>query len=50
MIKRLFEKIAKSRQRTADLFILHNLSDKELRDIGITRGEIVQRVYENKTS
>lgn len=45
MIKRLFEKIANSRQRTADLFILQNLSDKELRDIGITRGEIYDRVY-----
>ena len=45
MIKRLFEKIAKSRQRTADFYILHNLTDKELRDIGITRGEIAHLVY-----
>ena len=31
--------------RTAE--ILHKMSDKELRDIGITRGEIYSRLKEN---
>ena len=48
MIKRLFEKIVESRLRTANYYILHSLSDKELRDIGVTRGEIHDRVYNRK--
>lgn len=45
MIKRLFEKIVESRLRTANYYILHSLTDKDLRDIGVTRGEIYDRVY-----
>jgi len=48
MFKRILEKLIAGRQRTADFYILHNLTDKELRDIGVTRGEIHDRVYNRK--
>ena len=44
MFKRLFKNIQKSRQASADLWLLNNMSDKDLRDIGITRGEIESKV------
>lgn len=37
--------IAKSQQRRADYFILNHMTDAELRDIGISRGEIKERFY-----
>ena len=40
-----FEAIAVAQQRHADYWLLRNMSDKELRDIGITRGEIAQKVF-----
>jgi len=42
---RVVRKIQKSQQRRVDFWQLQNLSDKELRDIGITRNEIYYRVY-----
>ena len=35
-----FEAVAVAQQRRADYWLLRNMSDKELRDIGITRGEM----------
>ena len=40
--------IARSQQLRADYWILKNMSDKDLRDIGITRGEIRDRCYDTK--
>ncbi len=37
--------IVKSQQRRADFFILQNMTDAELNDIGISRGEIKERYY-----
>ena len=37
--------IVKSQQRRADFFILTHMTDAELRDIGISRGEIKERYY-----
>ena len=37
--------IVKSQQRRADIFILTHMTDAELRDIGISRGEIKERCY-----
>tara|TARA_R110000868_G_scaffold277420_1_gene537196 strand:- start:3 stop:143 length:141 start_codon:yes stop_codon:yes gene_type:complete len=45
MFKRLFKSIAKGQQRRADYWILQNMTDKALKDIGITRGEINQKIY-----
>jgi len=41
----MFQKLQKNQQRRADYWILMNLSDKELHDMGISRGEIRQKVY-----
>jgi|TARA_R110000744_G_scaffold27418_3_gene66989 uncharacterized protein YjiS (DUF1127 family) len=40
--------IARSQQLRADYWILKNMSDNDLRDIGITRGEIRDRCYDTK--
>jgi len=32
-------------QRRADYWVLQNMSDKQLKDVGITRGEIRTRFY-----
>ncbi len=39
------KRIQQSQQRRADYWLLQNMSDKSLRDIGITRGEIYSKVY-----
>ena len=45
IIKKILLSLQESQQRRADYWILQNLSDKELRDIGITRSEIAHTVY-----
>ena len=35
-----FEAVAVAQQRRADYWLLRNMSDKELHDIGISRGDI----------
>ena len=43
--KHIAMSIVKSQQRRADFFILTHMTDAELRDIGISRGEIKERYY-----
>ena len=52
LIKALFKffsdlgaSISKAQQLRADFWLINNLSDKDLKDMGITRGEIKQRFY-----
>ena len=45
MFKNILKAIQKNQQRRADYWILMNLSDKELHDMGISRGEVYQKVY-----
>ena len=45
MFKRFFTKFQKNQQLRADYWILMNMSDKDLIDIGITRGEIKSKIY-----
>jgi uncharacterized protein YjiS (DUF1127 family) len=45
MFKKILHKIQDMQQRRADYFILMNMSDRELRDLGIGRSEIRQRLY-----
>ena len=45
IIKKILESLQESQQRRADYWILQNMSDKELRDIGIARSEIAHKVY-----
>jgi uncharacterized protein YjiS (DUF1127 family) len=42
--------IQEGQQRRADFWILQNMSDKELRDIGISRTEIRRTVYDKATN
>ena len=39
------DSLARAQQMRADFWLLNNMSDKQLKDIGITRGEIKQRFY-----
>jgi len=45
MFRKVLKAIQENQQRRADYWILMNLSDKELHDMGISRGEIRQKVY-----
>ena len=40
-----FEAVAVAQQRRADYWLLRSMTDKELKDIGISRGEISQKVF-----
>ena len=40
--------LQKAQQARADYWVLKNMSNKELHDIGISRGEIYNRVYGNE--
>ena len=42
----IWKSIQRNQQRRADYWILQNMSDKQLKDMGITRGEIRNRVNE----
>lgn len=55
-IKRTFKAVTKffasignalvvAQQKRVDYWLLNNMTDKQLKDIGITRGEIKQRFY-----
>jgi len=48
MFKSLLTRIQESQQRRADYWVLKNMSNKELHDMGISRGEIYNRVYRIK--
>lgn len=45
MFKKLHHAIVEYQQRRADFYILNNLTDRQLKDLGVTRGEIKQRFY-----
>ena len=45
MLKRLLKRLQESQQRRADYWLLHNMTNKDLRDIGISRGEIKSKIY-----
>jgi uncharacterized protein YjiS (DUF1127 family) len=44
MFKRFFKNLQTNQQRRADYWLLTHMSDKELKDIGITRGEIKTKI------
>ena len=45
MFKNILKAIQKNQQRRADYWVLMNMSNKELHDMGISRGEVYQKVY-----
>ncbi|MDB9962804.1 DUF1127 domain-containing protein [bacterium] len=46
MFKKLYKAFEEHQQRRADFFIINSLSDRQLKDMGTTRGELKQRFYE----
>ena len=45
MFKRFVKLVQKSQERKVALWQLQNMSDKQLRDIGVSRAEIKSKVY-----
>jgi len=45
MFKRFVKAIRKSQERKVALWQLQNMSDKQLRDIGVSRAEIKNKIY-----
>ena len=48
MFKKLLKKLQYNQMRRAEYWQLHNMSDNMLKDIGISRGEIKDRFYNEK--
>lgn len=48
MLKRLMNRIIEVQEKRAAYWMLQNLSDRELRDIGIGRADIRRMVYEEE--
>ena len=49
-LERSFKAIQKTQQSRADLWLLNNMSNRELRDIGISRGEIREHINGKKSN
>lgn len=45
-LKRIFKAIEEAQQKRADYRLLHMLSDRELRDLGIGRSQIRSVIYD----
>lgn len=44
-LKKLIKKIIEAQEKRAEYWVLQNLTDKELQDIGIGRGQIREVIY-----
>jgi len=47
-LRKLLKKIQDNQQRRADYWLLMNMTNKELQDIGISRGEINKVIYQDE--
>ena len=45
-LNKVFKKVQLTQERRAAQFMLQNLSDRQLKDMGITRGEIYHKLYD----
>ena len=45
MLKKLWHRVVAAQERRANYWKLQNMTDRELRDIGVERFEIKQRVF-----
>jgi uncharacterized protein YjiS (DUF1127 family) len=45
LLKKALRSFQEAQQRRADFYILNNLTARELKDMGISRAEIRQKVY-----
>ena len=49
MFRKIINFIQKSQERKVALWQLQNMSDMELKDIGVSRGDIYQKVYSKQS-
>ena len=49
-LQRGFRAVQRTQQARADLWLLNNMSNRELRDIGISRGEIREHINGKKSN
>jgi uncharacterized protein YjiS (DUF1127 family) len=47
-LRRLLKNIQDAQQRRADYLLLTNMSNKELQDIGISRGDINRVIFQSE--
>jgi uncharacterized protein YjiS (DUF1127 family) len=47
-LRKLLKTIQDNQQRRADYWLLMNMTNKELQDIGISRGEINKVIYQDE--
>tara|TARA_R110002012_G_C11349836_1_gene579424 strand:+ start:210 stop:431 length:222 start_codon:yes stop_codon:yes gene_type:complete len=47
-LRALLKKIQNNQQRRADYWLLMNMTDRELKDIGINRGEINRIIFQEE--
>jgi len=45
MLKKLWHRVVAAQERRANYWKLQNMTDKELRDIGVERYQIKQRIF-----
>ena len=45
MFKRIYDFIKETNEKRVAYWQLNNMSDKALKDMGITRGDIYQKIY-----
>ena len=45
MFRKIWKAIEKSNQRRVDYYLLSQMTDRQLKDLGLSRGEIRYRIY-----
>lgn len=45
MLRKVWKAIQESQQRRADYYLLTSMTDRQLKDMGLTRGELRYRLY-----
>lgn len=45
MLKKLFQRLVEHQQKKADYLLLCRMTDRELNDLGISRGEIYSKIW-----
>jgi|14BtaG_2_1085337.scaffolds.fasta_scaffold22733_3 uncharacterized protein YjiS (DUF1127 family) len=45
MLRKIWKAIEESNKRRVDYYLLSNMTDRQLKDLGLTRGEIRYRIY-----
>lgn len=45
MFRKIWKAIERSNQRRVDYYLLSQMTDRQLKDLGLSRGEIRYRIY-----